>query len=112
MKILYLYAILTADSMKTRLALLLCLFLPLALMAQKITVEEYIEAYKDIAMREMKEHKIPATITLAQLIQSLAAFLIRRTMVTVINAATATRTPAKMCCTSGYSIPKPPTSRS
>ena len=63
---MYLYAILTADSMKTRLALLLCLFLPLALMAQKITVEEYIEAYKDIAMREMKEHKIPASITLAQ----------------------------------------------
>ena len=52
--------------MKTRIALLLCFFLPLALMAQKITVEEYIESYKDIAMREMKEHKIPASITLAQ----------------------------------------------
>ena len=40
--------------------------LPLTLMAQKITVEQYIETYKDIAMREMLEHKIPASITLAQ----------------------------------------------
>ena len=52
--------------MKSRIVLLLCLFLPLALTAQKITVEEYIESYKDIAMREMREHKIPASITLAQ----------------------------------------------
>ena len=42
------------------------LLLPLSLTAQKITVEEYIETYKDIAMREMKVHKIPASITLAQ----------------------------------------------
>ena len=28
--------------------------------------EDYILTYKDIAMREMKEHKIPASITLAQ----------------------------------------------
>ena len=40
--------------------------LPLALFAQRITPEEYIETYKDIAMREMREHKIPASITLAQ----------------------------------------------
>ena len=46
--------------------LLLLLLLPLSLMAQKITVEQYIETYKDIAMREMREHKIPASITLAQ----------------------------------------------
>lgn len=46
--------------------LLLLLFAPLALMAQKITVEEYIETYKDIAMKEMREYKIPASITLAQ----------------------------------------------
>ena len=45
---------------------LFLLLMPLALMAQKITVEEYIETYKDIAMREMKEYKIPASITLAQ----------------------------------------------
>ena len=42
------------------------LLLPISLMAQKITVEEYIETYKDIAMREMRDHKIPASITLAQ----------------------------------------------
>jgi len=46
--------------------LLFMLLLPLSAMAQKITVEEYIETYKDIAMKEMKEHKIPASITLAQ----------------------------------------------
>ena len=51
--------------MKRFLSLLL-LLLPIALMAQKITVEEYIETYKDIAMKEMKDHKIPASITLAQ----------------------------------------------
>ena len=44
----------------------LLLFAPLALMAQKITVEDYIETYKDIAMEEMRKHKIPASITLAQ----------------------------------------------
>ena len=42
------------------------LLLPLSLTAQKITVEQYIETYKDIAMREMREHKIPASITLTQ----------------------------------------------
>ena len=52
--------------MKFRFAFLFCFLMPLVLMAQKITVEEYIETYKDIAMREMKEHKIPASITLAQ----------------------------------------------
>lgn len=46
--------------------LLLLLLAPLSLMAQKMTVEEYIETYKDIAMREMREYKIPASITLAQ----------------------------------------------
>lgn len=45
---------------------LFLLLSPLALMAQKITVEEYIETYKDIAMKEMKDHGIPASITLAQ----------------------------------------------
>ena len=42
------------------------LFLPLGLLAQRITPEEYIQTYKDIAMREMRDHKIPASITLAQ----------------------------------------------
>ena len=63
-KVLYLYA-LNHQFMKRYLILFL-LLLPVALMAQKITVEEYIETYKDIAMKEMKDHKIPASITLAQ----------------------------------------------
>ena len=46
--------------------LLLFGLLPLTLFGQRITPEEYIETYKDIAMREMREHKIPASITLAQ----------------------------------------------
>ena len=49
-----------------RYLILVLLLLPIALTAQKITVEEYIETYKDIAMKEMREHKIPASITLAQ----------------------------------------------
>ena len=40
--------------------------MPLALVAQRITPEDYIKTYKDIAIREMKTHKIPASITLAQ----------------------------------------------
>ena len=38
----------------------------MVLLAQRITPEAYIETYKGIAMREMREHKIPASITLAQ----------------------------------------------
>ena len=49
-----------------KLTLLLILSFPLALHAQRITPEEYIQTYKDIAMREMRDHKIPASITLAQ----------------------------------------------
>lgn len=49
-----------------KLYLLLILSLPLVLTAQRITPEDYIQTYKDIAMREMKSHKIPASITLAQ----------------------------------------------
>lgn len=46
--------------------LLLLLLIPITLTAQRITPEEYIQTYKDIAIREMREHKIPASITLAQ----------------------------------------------
>ena len=46
--------------------LLLFALLPLSLFAQRITPEEYIQTYKDIAIQEMKTHKIPASITLAQ----------------------------------------------
>ena len=49
-----------------RLLIILMLLVPLALQAQRITPEEYIQTYKDIAMREMRDHKIPASITLAQ----------------------------------------------
>ena len=42
------------------------ILLPLSLLAQRITPEEYIQTYKDIAMQEMRDHKIPASITLAQ----------------------------------------------
>lgn len=49
-----------------KLALLLTLLFPLSLLAQRITPEEYIQTYKDIAIREMHDHKIPASITLAQ----------------------------------------------
>ena len=49
-----------------KLYLILLLALPVALTAQRITPEEYIQTYKDIAMREMRDHKIPASITLAQ----------------------------------------------
>ncbi len=34
--------------------------------AQKMTAEQYIQAYKDMAMREMKRMGVPAAITLAQ----------------------------------------------
>jgi LysM repeat protein len=33
---------------------------------KRITTEEYIEMYKDIAIKKMKEYRIPASITLAQ----------------------------------------------
>ena len=49
-----------------KLFILLSLLFPLVLTAQRITPEEYIQTYKDIAMREMRDHKIPASITLAQ----------------------------------------------
>ena len=61
----YLYGSKLIRNMRKLLfAFLLCF--PLFLQAQRITAEEYIETYKDIAMREMREHRIPASITLAQ----------------------------------------------
>ena len=49
-----------------KIALFLTLLFPLSILAQRITPEEYIQTYKDIAIREMKTHRIPASITLAQ----------------------------------------------
>jgi len=50
----------------TKFPLLFLFLIPITLTAQKITPEEYIQTYKDIAIEEMKTHKIPASITLAQ----------------------------------------------
>lgn len=47
----------------------LSLFFQSSLFSQnykKLTVTQYIETYKDIAIRNMKTHRIPASITLAQ----------------------------------------------
>lgn len=52
--------------MKKYILLFLMTLLSVIVQAQRITPEEYIQTYKDIAMREMREHKIPASITLAQ----------------------------------------------
>ena len=49
-----------------RLLFVFLLAFPLLMQAQRITAEEYIETYKNIAIREMREYKIPASITLAQ----------------------------------------------
>ena len=49
-----------------KLPLLLLFLVPITLTAQRITPEEYIQTYKDIAMREMRDYGIPASITLAQ----------------------------------------------
>ena len=49
-----------------KLPLLLLFLIPITLTAQRITPEEYIQTYKDIAIREMHDYGIPASITLAQ----------------------------------------------
>jgi hypothetical protein len=49
-----------------KVCLLLVVLLPLFAVAQRITPEEYIQTYKDIAIREMRDYGIPASITLAQ----------------------------------------------
>ena len=44
----------------------LIFFMPPGLFAQKITADEYINTYKDLAISEMKRSGIPASIKLAQ----------------------------------------------
>ncbi|MCZ2130427.1 MAG: LysM peptidoglycan-binding domain-containing protein [Bacteroidia bacterium] len=44
----------------------LVFFISNSAQANRISYQEYIEQYKNIAMQEMKSHKIPASITLAQ----------------------------------------------
>ena len=56
---------------KTLKSFILSIILPVALFsvnsfAQKQTTQQYIEKYKDIVIKKMKEYKIPASITLAQ----------------------------------------------
>ncbi|UAY52687.1 glucosaminidase domain-containing protein [Ferruginibacter albus] len=46
--------------------LVVCILMTQVVTAQKITPEQYIATYKDIAMREMKRMGVPAAITLAQ----------------------------------------------
>ena len=41
-------------------------FFSFTTLAQRLTVEEYIEQFKDIAMNEMRRSGVPASITLAQ----------------------------------------------
>ncbi len=43
-------------------------FRPVSGQHKRLTTEEYIDKYKDVAIRKMKEYKIPASITLAQAI--------------------------------------------
>ncbi len=55
--------------MKKKWSLFLCFLSPLWLIAQnnkKITTDEYIALYKDIAVLEMHQYGVPASITLAQ----------------------------------------------
>ncbi|MCC6577202.1 MAG: glucosaminidase domain-containing protein [Flavobacteriales bacterium] len=42
------------------------LLLPVAAAAQRLTAEDYIARWQDVAVAKMKEHGIPASITLAQ----------------------------------------------
>ena len=41
-------------------------FFSLSALAQRLTIEEYVEQFKDIAMNEMRRSGVPASITLAQ----------------------------------------------
>lgn len=54
--------------MRTRVALIqfILLCIAFAASAQNLTRKQYIEKYKDVAIRQMHKHKIPASITLAQ----------------------------------------------
>ncbi len=51
---------------KAYLSLIFFIFFTLSLCAQHMTRQEYIEKYKDLAIKEMKRSGVPASITLAQ----------------------------------------------
>ena len=52
--------------MKKLLTIVVILCCSVAAVAQNLTPEQYIEQYKDLAIREMKRMGVPAAITLAQ----------------------------------------------
>jgi LysM repeat protein len=52
--------------MKFRILIILSLLIFKETVAQTITVKQYIDTFKNVAMKEMLEYKIPASITLAQ----------------------------------------------
>ncbi|MEO7524492.1 MAG: glucosaminidase domain-containing protein, partial [Ferruginibacter sp.] len=52
--------------MRKSLAFIVLIFLCGVVAAQRISVEQYIAIYKDVAIREMKRMGVPASITLAQ----------------------------------------------
>jgi len=52
--------------MRKFLILILLIITALPIFSQKITKQEYINKYKDIAIKEMKRSGVPASITLAQ----------------------------------------------
>lgn len=47
-------------------AAILFSFFSFTVLAQRLTIEEYVDQFKDIAMNEMKRSGVPASITLAQ----------------------------------------------
>ena len=51
--------------LKISIAILLSFF-SFSAFAQRLTIEEYVEQFKDIAMNEMRRSGVPASITLAQ----------------------------------------------
>ena len=52
--------------MKYKIVLILSFLIIKNAVSQTITVKQYIDTFKNIAMREMLDYKIPASITLAQ----------------------------------------------
>ena len=54
------------NGLKIKLILLFSFIVSGLLAQQRMSTEDYIELYKNVAIKKMKEYKIPASITLAQ----------------------------------------------